>query len=414
MSLRPYRGRFDLVHAAHLARRAAFGATPDALAAMVERGLEASVEELLADDGSVRDDNPFRVRAGENSGPARAEVVARWLFEMLHGRHPARERLALAWHGHLPVGIEKLKNPWVLDDYVGTLRAHAFGRYPDLVLAVARTPAMLRYLDNVDNVAGAPNENFARELLELFTLGLGAFDETDVREAARALTGWSYTRRRERPRFEVHPDDHDAGVKEVLGVRGRLTGDEVVRLAAEHPATAKRVAWRLWREYVADDPDEAGVAALTAAYADRDGGLRETLRALWTSEPFFASAGARVRGPVEWLVGCVRALGLGPQEPRFYESAGRRLPALGQVPLAPPNVAGWPGGAAWLGDGALMGRINLAHALARHAGAGRRDHEALALALTGRAAPRDGAARRGLSSQGGLFLLLASPDASVC
>jgi uncharacterized protein (DUF1800 family) len=233
------------------------------------------------------------------------------------------------------------------------LRRHAFGRFGDLLHAVARDPAMVVYLDNVSNRNDEPNENFAREVMELFTLGEGHYTERDVKEAARAFTGWAIDRRT--GEFRFYPRRHDDGEKTVLGRRGRLDGDDVLEVLLAQPATAEFVTAKLWREFVAPDPDPVEIRRLAGIFRDSRCDIRVLLRAMLTSDAFYAAShrAVLVKSPVEFVVGSLRQLDIHPADLRPAALVVRRL---GQDLFAPPNVRGWPGGDSWINSSTLLAR----------------------------------------------------------
>jgi uncharacterized protein (DUF1800 family) len=266
------------------------------------------------------------------------------------------------WHNHFATSNAKVHSLGAMHRQNELFRRLARAPFGDLLRAAVHDPALLVWLDGSDNRKGRPNENLARELMELFTLGVGHYSETDVKEAARALTGWKVTPEEE---FAEWPPSHDDGEKTLLGQTGRWDGNDVVRILLEHPATAARLAWRLCDlllgEGVADAPARAALAAgLRAHQLDIGWGVATILR----SRTFFdrANIGTRLPGPVEHVVGAVRALGLVRPAPSGVV-LGEWAALLGQDLFHPPNVGGWPGGRAWLTTQGLVGRANYAAAL---------------------------------------------------
>ncbi len=345
---------------------------------------------------------------------------ARWLHELLYSPHPLREKLTLTWSGHFVVGSDKVRHGLGLTAYLDLLRAHGLSSFERLAWEVARAPAMLRYLDNADNKRGKPNENFSRELLELFTTGIGHYTEADVREGARALTGLTFRGRLGQANLTELPEPvfnrgaHDDGVKSYLGRTGAFLPQDVVRLAATHEATPLFVGRRLWRTFVNDTPDEAGVREVADVWRVEGGDLRAVMTALLTSEAFYAPANrlAVHRSPVEFVVGALRSLGA----PRLtgekaYLNLIGSMARMGQDLLHPPTVEGWKGGREWLSDAALLTRLQVAAQLTLSKTA-RVDLEGadLALALLGRADHPVTAAFRGLTPARQAYLMLASPE----
>ena len=348
---------FDARKAAHLLRRAGFGARPDEVQAAVERGLEATVDELFseADGEAERLDQIRQAVSGRllNFGDA-GTCQAWWLFRMVTTACPLKEKLTLFWHGHFATSVAKVGDTELLMQQIDALRASAWGSFRDLVLAMAKDPAMLVWLDGESNGKEHPNENFARELMELFTCGIGNYTEADVLEAARAFTGWH----REGNKFVFHADAHDVGVKRVLGRRGKLDGGDVIDILLSLPATPRFLAKKLLRFFAAGEPSDAAVAEAAAALERTRLNVKWFLRELFLSQYFFSPECYRTRiaSPVEYAVGIVRSLGV--RQPTL-DLVGT-LAGMGQELLAPPNVKGWDGEQKWIHSTALAVRTALA------------------------------------------------------
>ena len=357
---------WNLRRVVHLHRAAGFAATWKELQRDLADGPGTSVRRLLA--GKTRIDNvseEFESVADLRLRDARhiADLKAWWFFRLYHGPDPLGERLTLLWHNHFATSNLKVRNVGAMRRQNEVFRKRGRGPFGELLRAVVHDPALLIWLDAPANRKGAPNENLGRELMELFTLGIGHYTEKDVKEAARALTGWQV----KGGAFHEWPPDHDDGDKTILGKKGRFKGDDLVRLLLEHPATSKRLAWRLcnWlmgEKGVAPAALDALAAGLRKHDLDVGWGVETVLR----SHTFFAEAnlGKRVLGPVEFLVGVPRALECFDPPPNslvLAEWAAR----LGQDLFYPPNVGGWPGGRFWLSTQAIIGRANYAAALVR-------------------------------------------------
>jgi len=286
------------------------------------------------------------------------ELQSWWMQEMLTTPAPLAERMTLFWHGHFTSGLREVRSPQLMYRQNVTLRRYALGNYADLLHAIARDPAMLLYLNNQQNRSGAPNENFARELLELFTLGEGHYTEQDIHEAARAFTGWKM----QPPdgRFLVVRRQHDDDEKQFLGARGRLDGDDIIAQILKQPRAAEFIVEKLWAEFVSPTPDPAAVRQLAAGFR-RDWEIAPLVRALLlraaAQEP--GDAGQLVKSPVEFVVGTVRSLGL-QMPPR---AAALVATQMGQSLFAPPNVRGWPGGDTWITTQSLLARREFVLAL---------------------------------------------------
>jgi uncharacterized protein (DUF1800 family) len=290
------------------------------------------------------------------------ELKSWWYREMLATDSPVTERMTLFWHNHFTSGLRKVKSPMLMYRQNVLLRRHALGNFRELLHAVARDPAMIVYLDNLTNRRGRPNENFARELLELFTLGEGHYSERDIKEAARAFTGWQVDRRT--GAFAFNARQHDDGIKTFLGRDGPFDGGDILDLLLAQPRTAEYLSEKLWREFVSPTPDKAEVRRLAAVLRDNKYEIRPWLSALLVSAPFRAAEnrGTLVKSPVELLVGTARQLRIPVEDTRHLVRAGA---LLGQDLFDPPNVKGWPGGNAWITSSSLLARQQVLQRLLR-------------------------------------------------
>jgi uncharacterized protein (DUF1800 family) len=289
------------------------------------------------------------------------ELKSWWLAEMLATPSPLTERMTLFWHNHFTSSVQKVRSPALMYRQNVLLRRHALGNFGELLHAVSRDPAMLVYLDSATNRRGQPNENFARELMELFTLGEGKYGEQDIKEAARAFTGWSIDL--DTGEFRFRPRQHDDGVKHVLG-RSVRTGDEVLDVLLAHPASAEYVAARLWREFVSPQPQPEELARVAAAFRASGYDVRTAMRALLLTPAFWApeNRGALIKSPADLVVGTLRQFGVEVSDPLPFVFLMR---ALGQDLLSPPNVKGWPGGEAWINSTTLLARKQFLERLLR-------------------------------------------------
>ncbi|HEX5045904.1 MAG TPA: DUF1800 domain-containing protein, partial [Gammaproteobacteria bacterium] len=279
-----------------------------------------------------------------------------WANRMLATTHPLEEKMALLWHGHFATHENKVRDYRKMLQQIALFERHATGNLRDLTIEVAKNPAMLYFLDAQFNVKGAPNENFAREVMELFTMGVGNYTEKDVRECARAFTGWYF----DDLAFEVDAAKHDAGAKEFLGRTGNFDGVDVLKIIYEQPVTAEYLAAKVYRFLVRDELSPALRAKLGAVLRDAGYELKPLLTAILSSKDFYSAAsyGGHIKGPVEHLVTMLKQLGLDaiPGVPDFNQSTI----AMGQHLLNPPSVAGWAGGKAWITPGLLIARGNVA------------------------------------------------------
>ena len=361
--------------ARHLLNRTGFGATDAEIRRFAGLTREEAARTLI--DGTrstaitappswTRDPGPLRYpRAGENASAEERKAFRQeqireglelrgwWIGEMLATPSPLTERMTLFWHNHFVSAQQKVKLAQLMYRQNVTLREHALGNFGDLLHAIARDPAMLVYLDGARSRKGAPNENFARELMELFTLGEGHYGEGDVKEAARAFTGWSLNR--ETGRFVFRPFLHDYGEKTVLGRTGRLDGDDVLDVLLARPETAELIVRKLWREFVSPDADEREVKRIAARFRESRYDIKVALAALLTSDAFYApeNRGALVKSPVDVVVGALHQFGMRPGETVPFAVAAA---AMGQNLFGPPNVKGWPGGDAWINSSTLLAR----------------------------------------------------------
>jgi uncharacterized protein (DUF1800 family) len=278
-----------------------------------------------------------------------------WANRMLATRRPLEEKLTLFWHGHFATGQNKVRDYRMMLQQNRMFRANASGRFRDLLVGLLKDPAMLVYLDNGENVKSHPNENFGRELLELFTMGVGNYSERDVREAARAFTGWT----NDVLTFKLDAAQHDEGEKTFLGKTGRLGGEDIIDIILAQPVTAEFVAAKLYRFFVRDEIADPVKASLGRALRESGYQIKPLMKRLLLSKDFYSapSVGTQIKGPVHLVVSTYRKMGLSevPTIPDF----GRMTAALGQSLFDPPNVAGWAGGRTWITPSTLLERGNL-------------------------------------------------------
>jgi uncharacterized protein (DUF1800 family) len=367
----PYRptpaAPWNLRRALHLHRRAGFAATRAELERDLRDGPEASVDRFLNGQGQTTgipsEHEHLAQRVGDAAVDSRQpdRLEAWWVFRMLSGPDALRERLTLMWHDHFATSNRKVNDVRAMRRQYELFRRQARAPFGALLNEAVRDPALLVWLDAPANRKGHPNENLAREFLELFTLGLGHFDETDVKEAARTLTGWTV----DRGEFVENAAAHDPGDKTLLGKPGRWSGADLVRIVLEHPATAHRLAGRICATFLGEGSVErADVDALSSSLRAHDLDVGWAVATVLRSEAYFAESdlGARVVGPAEFVVGAVRALECVDRPPSTLELA-RWIARLGQELFYPPNVGGWPGGRSWLTSRGLIARANFATAL---------------------------------------------------
>ncbi len=380
---------FDRLRAAHLLNRAAFGGTEEEIERVLSLGPRRSIDWLLdfpdgASDLISSTDQPdfsriegyprtfadrrkmFEGKTAEErmllqqqlnqaNQQALRSMGAWWVNRMASGPYPLHEKLTLFWHGHFTTSARDERSAWLMWQQNETWRSHAAGNFGKFVKAVSRDPAMLDYLNNQQNRKARPNENYARELMELFTLGIGNYSENDIKEAARAFTGWAH----DGEAFIYRKFDHDNDGKTFFGVKGNLDGDDVVDIILRHRACGPYVASRLWRFFVNDEPESAVMASLGEVLRENNYELRPMLRTLFTSRAFYdaKNIGTQIKSPVQLVVGTSRMLGVRLPEVNRLNNV---LDQMGQVPLMPPNVKGWPGGRMWINTSTMFVRYNTA------------------------------------------------------
>ena len=362
--------------AAHLYRRAGFGGLPEELDLAVASGREATVDRLVnfeqvstAPLDAVLSQFDFDLESYYQPGSdPRGQQFGRlyfwWVLRMIHTPRPLEEKMTLFWHGHFTTSNAKIDSPVLLYRQNQLYRAQGMGRFGEFLVAASTEPAMLEWLDNAANVKDAPNENFARELMELFTMGRGHYTQKDVTEAARALTGWTFTGDRDVDfQFIFEPSIHDDGVKEFLGTQGNYTGDDICAILAARPETASFVTRKIAGFFLGHDPSPPLARRLTDVYFASQGEVRQIVREILLSDDFDESADQAdmIKSPTEFLVGAVRSVGaldavgaggdLGATSAQLVAEMG---PGLGQFLFQPPNVAGWKGGRDWINTGSYL------------------------------------------------------------
>ena len=408
-----WKGRMDPISAAdwnrefaaHLLERAGFGGTPADVDQLVELGPRAAVRRLVSFEEVEQSLPPFvhsgiwkpgmdpfpasraeAVRQAYESGESmgvrvdpenerplqpivdrffyllRADVLeARrasnwWAERMLQTQRPLQERMALFWHGHFATSDAKVRDYRKLLLQLDLFHREGLGNFRNLLLGITRDPAMLVYLDNGENLKGHPNENFGREVLEMFTMGVGNYTETDIRETSRAFTGWT----QEKLEFKVRADQHDDGVKTVLGKTGPFDGEQVIDIILAQSATPRFLVSKIYRTFVGDDPSAETIEALAKVLIENSYEIAPVMETIFLAKDFYSSEarGSKIKSPVQLLVSTYRKLGLEdlPTIPDF----NRTTASLGQLLLHPPNVAGWSGGTSWITGASLLQRADVA------------------------------------------------------
>lgn len=302
-------------------------------------------------------DEDARKAARQKNAAHELELRAWWMGEMIKTPSPLTERMTLFWHNHFVSSSQKVQFAQLMYRQNALLRQNAVGNFGTLLHAISKDPAMLIYLDGAQSRKGKPNENFAREVMELFTLGEGHYTEQDIKEAARAYTGWSIERDQDFA-YVWRPQIHDTGVKTVFGQSGDFDGDQMLDILLSRPETATFITTKLWREFVSPDPgaaDAAQVQRVADAFRASGYDIKVALRELFMTPAFWApqSRATLVKSPVEMIVGTLKAFNVQYSDPTPFAIKSAQL---GQNLLAPPNVKGWPGGDAWINSNTLLGR----------------------------------------------------------
>lgn len=384
--------RWNRVTAAHLANRAGFGATPETIVNLTGHFLPDIVEQLVdipetawrvPPPGWVNENSPERAeRTIRRSVPEEerqkilqmlrrtarenlVELQGWWLNRMLTTPHPLLEKMTLFWHGHFATSNEKVQHPYAMYLQNQTLRQHATGNWKKMLIAISRDPAMLIYLDNAQSNHQQPNENYARELMELFTIGEGHFTEDDVRAAARAFTGWSIES--DRMAFRFRSAAHDNGRKRFMGKSGRLDGGDIIDRILKQPEASMFICRKLWSFFAYDNPENDIIAELSRILVRSNYEWKPVLRAMFNCDAFYSARAMRmqIKSPVQWLVGSCRYLGVPMPDPPLASAITRML---GQQLFSPPSVKGWDGGYSWITTASLMDRYNLAGLLINGSG----------------------------------------------
>jgi uncharacterized protein (DUF1800 family) len=350
---------WDLKKVGHLYRRAGFGATSTELESGLRDGPEKTIALLLEGNEEKADDAMNEVKEGVRQANSGQQLAAWWLYRILYSSNPLREKMTLFWHNHFATSNAKVRNAGFMLQQYDLMHRHALGSFRALLRAMSTDPAMMVWLDIRDSKKGMPNENYARELMELFSLGIGHYTEKDIREAARAFTGWSL--RGEETIFTAA--QHDDGDKTVLGQTGNWEPDDIVRICLEQASAPTLIVGKLYQFLVSETVPATPelLAPLAEQFRQSDFDFGALLATVLRSNLFFSPTmyRTRVKAPVEFAIGIVRAL-----EGRVGTTAlAQALEGLGQNLFHPPSVKGWDGGTAWLNGQTLLFRQNLALAL---------------------------------------------------
>jgi uncharacterized protein (DUF1800 family) len=383
------RRAWDFKTAAHLVNRAGFGGPPAEIEKIQAMGLEGAVSHFV-DFDKIADNTPdpdwakpdpkraetflAMRRADEQERRQKLREIQRtdrermielrgwWLRRMAEGPRPLQEKMVLFWHGHFATSVEKVREAYLMWRQNELFRRLAMGNWLEMLVEVAKDPAMLIWLDQAQSRKEHPNENFAREVMELFALGEGHYTEKDITEAARALTGWSYERLSQK--FVERPFTHDRNQKTIFGKTGEFDGEDFLEMVVQQPQSARFITAKIWNFFAGEMPSEELTTALAEVFRKGDNHFKPVLRAMFMSQEFYAPNVIRnqVKSPVQWLVGSVRMLERPLPPPVICFSLTRNL---GQDLFAPPNVKGWDGGLSWITTNNLLARYNEAAALVK-------------------------------------------------
>lgn len=344
---------------AHLLRRAGFGTTQAELDSYAQLGFAGTLERLLnpeAVDDSATDAQIGAVGLDRSDPETRKKIEDAkfwWLNRMLLTQRPLVEKMTLFWHNHFATANSKVGNAWLMLDQIQLFRDNGLGSFEALLQKVTRDPATLIWLDNRQNRKGANNENFAREVQELFTVGIGNYTETDIKEAARAFTGHTLDKSLQ---YVFNKNQHDAGNKTFYGQTGPFDADDILAILVRHPATARFLTTKLFRFFVYDNPDPSTIDRLAATYVSSNFDIRSVLRDMFSGPEFLSPQAfhAQIKSPVDLVTGTIKGLGVANVGP----DATQTLRRMGQDLLNPPDVSGWKGGADWINATTLFERFN--------------------------------------------------------
>ena len=359
------------VRAAHLLRRAGFGGTAEQinrLAAMTSKDMAQSFLDYQQTSNATLDGQLPTLDLTSVKGPNAGAVQAWWLQRMVQTARPLEEKMTLFWHGLLTSGLDKA-GPGQMYVQNELFRKMALANFDDLLKAISKDPAMMVYLDTENNRKDKPNENYARELMELFTTGIGHYTEDDVRESARSFTGWTLQGGKQlrytmQPAF--NPRFFDSGQKTFMGKTGNFTGDDIVEMLVPLRATAERLTTRLFSFFAYQSPEPEIVRHLADTFQQSHYNVGAVVREIFSVDAFYSAKAYRalVKSPAELAAQTLRATGA---DARGFLAAANAMAPMGQVLFYPPNVAGWPAGTSWINSSTLLNRINFANAAARRA-----------------------------------------------
>lgn len=362
-------GELNFINNKHLLWRAGFGIGLSQVSDLKKMNRKELLKELFTEDHSqtieyttadieaedytaAKANADMRSQIQKTNQRQNQELNLNFLEKMVNSKNQLQEKMAFFWHGHFAT---RLNNPKFNKHQLNIIRKHALGNFRELLFEVSKSPAMLSFLNNQQNKKGHPNENFAREVMELFTMGIGNYTEKDIREAARAFTGWGFDKE---ANFIERTKQHDEDTKTFLGKTGNFTGDDVLNIILEQKTTAKFITAKIYKFFVNEKPDETIINELSDSFYHSNYDLKKLMREIFESDWFYdkKNIGNRIKSPTELMVGMMRLLPMTIQNPEnliVYQKL------LGQMLLYPPNVAGWPSGKSWIDSSSLMLRLQI-------------------------------------------------------
>jgi hypothetical protein len=362
---------WNLKWAGHLYRRAGFGGSPAELNEAVSKGFPATLDLLLKGKPNADALEKMLITVGQRAAERGNDLASRlgeqgfdlrawWIYAMLNGGCSAHEKMTLFWHNHFATSIAKVRRTTLMFNQNRLIRQHSLGKFGPFLFDMSKDAAMIVWLDNNSNLKTHPNENYAREVMELFTLGVGHYSEKDIREAARAFSGW-HTNGND---FDFNARYHDDGEKTVLGKTGKWNGEDVLAILLKRPDCAEFLVRKLYRSLIGElqEPPAKLLAPLAESFRKTDYDIADLVRRMVSSRHFFSAHAfrRRIKSPVEYVLGAVKTIYDGVPSP---QPLVHRLEVMGQQLFAPPNVKGWPGGQAWLNTSTVLARVNFAQAL---------------------------------------------------
>jgi uncharacterized protein (DUF1800 family) len=334
----------------HLLRRAGFGCTPKELAYYEGLGYDKTVKTML-EPRHVDDSELDNLINSQQFDYTRLDDLKRWwVYRMAYTRRPLEEKMTLFWHGHFATSVRKVELPYRMYLQNTLMRSMALGNFHELLLAMTKDPAMIVWLDNQQNKKGQPNENYAREVMELFSLGIGNYTEQDIKESARAFTGWQT----HQDGFFFNAAAHDYGEKTFLGQKGNYNGDDIIAIIVQQPATGRFLAKKLCKFFAADEPSQQLLADVAGSYKPEGNNIKDMLHTLFMHDEFMNSHLKKIKSPVELVIGSLKSLEVTQLDNDVATEIGR----MGQSLFDPPNVKGWDGGTAWIATDTMMERFN--------------------------------------------------------